>query len=331
MCKTNPICRSQMRKTNPIPGQSGPRERSIVRNEANLPGGPRVKQNQSCKTKPIPWQCRAGRGQRGAGRGGKCAKRTQFARRGRAASFARQADCAKRTQFPGRAGWDGARGAWHEGQSCETKPIRNKSGEDAQPTKSRLCETKPIPAGAAWDGAGGRWANAQNEPNFPAGPGGPPSSLPSRFCRTNPIPGHAGVARPGGGLMGPSCETKPIRNKSGEDAQPRKRRLCETKPNLGAPGVFRGRHMGGCMTVLAIRAGQMPSRRPVARASRPCVSRASCPRFEGGTPSTRKNKGRMPSPRGRARTAMHPRSPPLLTGRAADPMIAAVECWLGPL
>ncbi|OHB68125.1 MAG: hypothetical protein A2Y77_02350 [Planctomycetes bacterium RBG_13_62_9] len=34
----------------------------------------------------------------------------------------------------------------------------------------------------------------------------------------------------------------------------------------------------------------------VARASRPCVSRASCPRFEGKMPSTRKNKAKMASP-----------------------------------
>jgi hypothetical protein len=36
----------------------------------------------------------------------------------------------------------------------------------------------------------------------------------------------------------------------------------------------------GGMTVLAIRTEQMPVCRRVARASRPCVSWASCPRFE---------------------------------------------------
>jgi hypothetical protein len=35
----------------------------------------------------------------------------------------------------------------------------------------------------------------------------------------------------------------------------------------------------------------------VARASRPCVSRASCPRFEGKMPSTRKSKAILASPR----------------------------------
>jgi hypothetical protein len=36
MCKTKPICWSQMRKTKPISGEPGPRQRSIVQNEAKL-------------------------------------------------------------------------------------------------------------------------------------------------------------------------------------------------------------------------------------------------------------------------------------------------------
>jgi len=53
--------------------------------------------------------------------------------------------------------------------------VRNKAnrpleevGRDAQPTKSRLCETNPIPAapdGTGSGGRGGRGANAPNKPN----------------------------------------------------------------------------------------------------------------------------------------------------------------------
>jgi hypothetical protein len=84
---------------------------------------------------------------------------------------------------------------------------------------SQLCETKPIlPAARVSDAA-----NARNEPNF-------------RLRR-----GGRGL---GPGVAGQSCETKPIRNNSGEslsracrrNAQATKRRLCETKPNSGELG-----------------------------------------------------------------------------------------------
>ena len=49
----------------------------------------------------------------------------------------------------------------------------------------------------------------------------------------------------------------------------------------------------------------------VARASRPCVSPASCRRFEGETPSSGKSKGKMPSPRrvGPSAPSARPRMP----------------------
>jgi hypothetical protein len=91
----------------------------------------------------------AGPGLRGAGTRGRCAKRTQSAWRGRAAvPRLGQGDSAKQSQFArGRA-----------------------SGGDAQPTKSRLRQTKP---------------NLGKMGDVGVLHGG-------RLCQTNPIPGCAG-------------------------------------------------------------------------------------------------------------------------------------------
>jgi hypothetical protein len=57
-----------------------------------------------------------------------------------------------------------------------------------------------------------------------------------RFCKTEPIRRSGSsylVARVSRRCL---CETKPIRKRSGGDAQPTRRRFCETKPNLGYVG-----------------------------------------------------------------------------------------------
>ena len=77
----------------------------------------------------------------------------------------------------------------------------------------------------------------------------------------------------------------------------------QSKARKGRPTTRRSTPLGilrGCMTVLAIFAGQIASRKPVARASRPCVPRASpacagassCPRFEGARALDTKGQGR---------------------------------------
>jgi hypothetical protein len=103
--------------------------------------------------KPLPRQpnlprVRAGPGMGPEGRGTRC-------------------KCAKRTQFPTTRG-DEAWGAGAVGQSCETKPIRNKSGEDAQSTKRQLCETKPNLGWLRYQGHGklGRGADCAKRTQF---------------------------------------------------------------------------------------------------------------------------------------------------------------------
>jgi len=69
------------------------------------------------------------------------------------------------------------------------------------------------------------------------------------------------------------------------------------------PPGYRSVHLrrcGGCMTVLAIRAGQMPSRRPVTRAGRPRHerTRAGCPRHEAAQQRSCTPLWRCGSPQG---------------------------------
>jgi hypothetical protein len=102
-------------------------------------------------------------------------------------------DYAKQSQFPRRA-WGGA-----VGQSCETKPIRDKSGEAAQPTKRRLCEKEPNLGESGYLGdrtEGGRaQGKCAKQTQFPAG----------RQPRTIPIFHDSTVP-----VRCVSCETKPI-------------------------------------------------------------------------------------------------------------------------
>jgi hypothetical protein len=131
-----------------------------------------------------------GTGPEGRGTKGKCAKRTQFARRARVAlPRPCQANCAKRTRFPVRRETEAM------GQSCETKPIRNESSEDAQPsirsradsTKRRLCETKPNLGGLGYlgDGRVGGILLCKTKPicNLGAEPMGP---VPATVCQPDP-------------------------------------------------------------------------------------------------------------------------------------------------
>jgi len=90
-------------------------------------------------------------------RGGSCAEQTQFGGRivRNKPNFGAmppetEADCAKQTQF----GWRGRRVRSRASENAQNEPrLRRwwkKSGEDAQPTKSRrgrMCETKPIGQG----------------------------------------------------------------------------------------------------------------------------------------------------------------------------------------
>jgi len=100
------------------------------------------------------------------------------------------------------------------------------------------CETKPISGCAGWGEAwgtaaveGDRAKQSQFGPGCPETDAGRQTWGPcrGRLRKTDPI-----LRR------GLSCETKPIApwKKSGEDAQPTKRRMCETKPNLGRLGYL---------------------------------------------------------------------------------------------
>jgi hypothetical protein len=55
-------------------------------------------------------------------------------------------------------------------------------------------------------------------------------------CKTNPISEGLSSLKRQAECEGQVRKTKPIRRKSGEDAQPTKRQSCETKPNLGGLG-----------------------------------------------------------------------------------------------
>ena len=242
-----------------------------------------------------------------------------------------------------------------ERPAARRQGLQGRLYKQSQLAGANACETNPIGPGL---GRAPMRRKMQNEPNSRRADMPPPFQYsiipafqPDADCAKRSQSGRSfkckvpGVksGKPGGESSKSSC-FKLYTSNSADG------RLCGTNPIPGGRAeameveqtiasaarqsatIGRPHPAAGCMTVLAIRAGQIPSHRPVAKASRPCVSRASlrqaqgrlCPRFEGGTPLTRKNKGRMPSPRGRTRTAMHPRSPPLLTGRVADSMIAAV-------
>ncbi len=226
LCKTNPICShgkgsvgqappyrwTLLRQTNPIrpappsgatcakrtqfpaaPGGPWPRgvgrganvqneanfvnrDEANVQNEPNLPGGAGRRSLAPPPSGPTPAKpivqnepnfrpCRAGRGHRGRGARGNRAKRTQFARWGRA----------------GRGPGGGGRGAnaqnepnlaragpGRDGRKTQNEPNFRPVGPDPE---GRLCKTKPI---------------------CPPRPGGLPSPLPNRLCKTKPNLGRMG-------------------------------------------------------------------------------------------------------------------------------------------
>ncbi len=205
-CKTNPICPaapdgapsplhppappppSRLCKTNPISGPAGRDEATggagrgaIVQNEPNLarPEQSRASTGEGCKTNPIsggagrdegcctnkPNSCHPADPEIGVPGRANRAKRTQFARWGRA----------------GRGPGGGGRGAnaqnepnlaragpGRDGRKTQNEPNFRPVGPDPE---GRLCKTKPI---------------------CPPRPGGLPSPLPNRLCKTKPNLGRMG-------------------------------------------------------------------------------------------------------------------------------------------
>jgi len=153
------------------------------------------------------------------------------------------------------------------GQMCETKPICPATPRGTRPegrgTKGKCAKrTQFCPS------AGIRRRIVQNEANFSISDCGlrtgdrPAAQRPivqnepnSRLCR-------------GDEAWGQLCETKPIRNKSGVDAQPTKRRLCKTKPNLGRLGYL-GDGDGGAHCAKHAKRSQFVEEFQVLRRARP--------------------------------------------------------------
>jgi hypothetical protein len=154
-----------------------------------------------CKTNPIRGDAGGTRPQ-GRRTRGKCAKRSQFHQpergpwgEGRTCEtnpiptrqdspafhysiippFQSDADCAKRTQFPAVPGGTRPQARGTRGKCAKRSQFGRVSGGDAQPTKSRLRQTKPNLGGLGhvgkgghrkWNGFAGTW-NVGNKPNFP--------------------------------------------------------------------------------------------------------------------------------------------------------------------